>query len=105
LQGPYVYALYKSYSFTVSEIALLFVAGFLSSALFGTAIGSIADTLGRKKLSLAFSVIYSLSCITKLSPTFYILMIGRILGGISTSLLFSVFEAWMVSEHQRRGET
>ncbi|CAG8631893.1 7871_t:CDS:2, partial [Cetraspora pellucida] len=27
----------------------------------------------------------------------------RILGGISTSLLFSVFEAWMVNEHFSRG--
>lgn len=30
-----------------------------------------------------------------------VLMIGRILGGLSTSLLFSAFESWMVSEHRR----
>jgi len=30
-------------------------------------------------------------------------MVGRITGGIATSLLFSVFEAWLVSEHNRRG--
>jgi hypothetical protein len=30
-------------------------------------------------------------------------MIGRITGGIATSLLFSVFEAWMVSEFYSRG--
>jgi MFS transporter, MFS domain-containing protein family, molybdate-anion transporter len=28
----------------------------------------------------------------------------RILSGISTSLLFSVFESWMVSEHYSRGK-
>jgi len=28
--------------------------------------------------------------------------LGRILGGISTSLLFSVFDSWLVSESQRR---
>ena len=28
---------------------------------------------------------------------------GRLLSGIATSLLFSVFEAWMVSEHHKRG--
>ena len=29
--------------------------------------------------------------------------IGRVLGGVSTSLLFSAFESWMVTEHRRRG--
>ncbi|CAG8481245.1 15665_t:CDS:2 [Gigaspora rosea] len=70
LQGPYIYAIYKSYGFELNEIAILFVTGFLSSGIFGTIIGSAADKL--------------------------------ILGGISTSLLFSVFEAWMVSEHFSR---
>jgi hypothetical protein len=31
------------------------------------------------------------------------LLVGRILGGLSTSLLFSAFETWMVTEHRRRG--
>ena len=30
-------------------------------------------------------------------------MLGRFLSGIATSLLFSVFEAWMVKEHNSRG--
>jgi hypothetical protein len=30
---------------------------------------------------------------------FGILMIGRLLGGIATSLLFSVFEAWLIRAH------
>ncbi|KAJ6387610.1 hypothetical protein OIU78_017346 [Salix suchowensis] len=30
-------------------------------------------------------------------------MIGRILGGIATSLLFSSFESWLVAEHNKRG--
>merc|ERR1719424_2230069 len=35
--------------------------------------------------------------------SFPILTLGRVLGGISTSLLFSVFDSWLVSESQRRG--
>lgn len=31
------------------------------------------------------------------------LLFGRVLGGLSTSLLFTAFESWMVSEHRRRG--
>lgn len=45
LQGPYVYALYESYGFVKEDIGLLFVAGFLSSAIFGTFVGSLADKL------------------------------------------------------------
>ncbi|KAH7424931.1 hypothetical protein KP509_11G032000 [Ceratopteris richardii] len=30
-------------------------------------------------------------------------MVGRILGGIATSLLFSAFESWLVAEHFKRG--
>jgi MFS family permease len=30
-------------------------------------------------------------------------MLGRFLSGVSTSLLFSVFEAWMVCEHNKQG--
>ncbi|GMF11731.1 unnamed protein product [Phytophthora lilii] len=32
-----------------------------------------------------------------------VLLAGRVLGGISTSLLFSAFESWMVTEHRARG--
>ena len=41
--------------------------------------------------------------LTRLAPTdfkdFYILLIGRLLGGIATSLLFSIFEAWLIRAH------
>ena len=41
--------------------------------------------------------------VTKLFNNFWILACGRFLCGIATSLLFSTFEAWMVSEHTARG--
>ena len=34
-------------------------------------------------------------------PNMTVLFIGRIMGGISTNLLFSAFESWMVSEHRK----
>eukprot|EP00968_Pinguiococcus_pyrenoidosus_P002632 scaffold146_cov265-Pinguiococcus_pyrenoidosus.AAC.29 len=72
LQGPYVYKLYHDYGYDQGDIGLLFVAGiplsamiqaqrqdthvrtsfcagFLSSAIFGTIAGGMADVLGRKK--------------------------------------------------------
>ncbi len=43
LQGPYVYAVYKSHGFDLNQQAILFVTGFLSSGIFGTIVGSAAD--------------------------------------------------------------
>lgn len=43
LQGPHVYALYESYGMTPEQIDILFVAGFGSSMIVGTVVGSFAD--------------------------------------------------------------
>ena len=75
------------------------MVGFSSSAIFGTIVGSLADKFGRKRGCQLFCILYGLSCFTKLVPTFQSAILGRILGGISTSLLFSVFESWMVTTH------
>lgn len=103
LQGPYVYYLYSTYGFGKGDIGRLFIAGFGSSMLFGTIVGSLADKQGRKRACITYCITYILSCITKHSPEYKILMIGRILGGIATSLLFSAFESWLVAEHFKRG--
>lgn len=103
LQGPYIYELYVSYGFREQQIAEFFVCGFASSMIFGTFIGGLADSIGRKKTCLLYSITYSMACITKLFPHYWCLMFGRFLSGVSTSLLFSVFESWMVCEHGKRG--
>jgi predicted MFS family arabinose efflux permease len=58
---------------------------------------------GRRTAGLAYVVTYSLSCCTKHSPNFWVLMVGRVLGGIATSLLYSAFESWLVAEHFKHG--
>lgn len=103
LQGPYVYALYTHYGYNISQIGVLFIVGFGSSLLFGTIVGSMADKYGRKRLCCMFGVLYSISCLTKHSGQYRILLLGRLLGGISTSILFSSFESWLVHEHHALG--
>jgi len=103
LQGPYVYALYSSYGFAKNDIAVLFVGGFGASMVFGTFVGAAADRLGRRKLCLLYCLLYAASCATKHGKDYWVLMLGRILGGVATSLLFSSFESWMVCEHNARG--
>ncbi|VDM80360.1 unnamed protein product [Strongylus vulgaris] len=119
LQGPHVYALYESYGMSKHQIEVLFIAGFGSSLLFGTVIGSFADKLcvfkfvqlssaaifgiGRRNNCLIYGILYGLACVTKHFGIMEVLMIGRFLGGISTSILFSAFESWLVYEHNKRG--
>ena len=65
LQGPYVYALYDAYGYSQHEIAVLFVAGFGSSMVFGSFVGGMADQGGRRRFVIIFAIIYALSCMTK----------------------------------------
>mmetsp|Transcript_21522 Transcript_21522/g.57637 ORF Transcript_21522/g.57637 Transcript_21522/m.57637 type:complete len:491 (-) Transcript_21522:187-1659(-) len=98
LQGPYVYALYDAYGFSHRGISQLFVAGFGASMVFGTFVGSITDTIGRKKGCQLYCLLYIASCMTKHFSHYWVLMVGRVTGGIATSLLFSGFESWLVAE-------
>jgi MFS family permease len=93
--------LYAQNGYDKSTIALLFTVGFATSATFGTFIGSSADQYGRKKLAVLFGVLYSLSCVTKHFTDFRIAVAGRVLSGVSTSILHSAFESWMVSAHHQ----
>lgn len=70
LQGPYVYALYADYGYSQHSIAILFVAGFGSSMIFGSFIGGMADWGGRRAFVVVFALVYAYSCFTKRKLTF-----------------------------------
>lgn len=102
MQGALVYALYAHYGFTREQNAQLFIAGFGSSLVFGTWAGPLADKYGRRFCCLMYGISYTLSCATKHSRDFNVLLVGRLLGGFATSILWSAFESWMISEHKSR---
>lgn len=109
LQGPYFYEVYASKVIngaqaSMSLVSRLFLTGFASTAVFGPSIGRAADAYGRKKATLAFSLIYALGALSTKSVTLQVLFLGRILSGIGTSLLFSAPESWLVGEAQRSGD-
>ncbi|GBE88863.1 hypothetical protein BKA93DRAFT_497710 [Sparassis latifolia] len=98
LQGPYIYSLYKEqYAFPERMVALLFVTGFTSAGLIAPLVGVWADQHGRKRLCLTFCITYTLACICIQLPYLPVLLAGRVLGGISTSILYSAFETWLIS--------
>uniref|UniRef100_A0A3Q3GZF7 Molybdate-anion transporter n=1 Tax=Kryptolebias marmoratus TaxID=37003 RepID=A0A3Q3GZF7_KRYMA len=99
LQGPYLYKLYRHYSFLESQIAILYVCGLASCVLFAPFSGWLHQVLGRRRTCLLFCFSYSACCLTKLSRDYFVLIVGRVLGGLSTSLLATTFEAWYVHRH------
>ena len=106
MQGPYFYEVYasKKYDdgtpFSAMTIAILFLCGFISSGICGTFVGTLVDRFGRKKGCVAFCVIYSLSAMSTRSNSLFVLVMGRVLGGIATSLLESAPESWFVRQHE-----
>lgn len=106
LQGPYFYEVYASkiingVAVSSAGVARLFLTGFGSTALFGAIVGGLVDSLGRKRGSLMFALMYAVSALSTRGNTLPLLFAGRVAGGIGTSLLFSAPEAWLVSEHQK----
>lgn len=98
LQGPYIYSLYKEqYALPERLVAVLFVTGFMSAGLAAPLIGVWADQHGRRKLCLTFCITYTLACILIQLPYLPVLLLGRVLGGFSTSILYSAFESWLIS--------
>jgi MFS transporter, MFS domain-containing protein family, molybdate-anion transporter len=109
LQGPYFYEVYASKVFngvqaSMGLVSKLFLTGFASTALFGPLVGRAADVYGRKRGTLAFCLIYALGAASTKSPLLSILLMGRVLSGIGTSLLFSAPESWLVGESQKSGD-
>ena len=106
LQGPYFYQVYASKTSTIAcsgstdaaWVSRLFLTGFASTAIFGPIVGRACDAYGRKAGTVAFALLYAASALSTRSNILGVLLVGRILGGIGTSLLFSAPESWLVGE-------
>ncbi|KXH35742.1 major facilitator superfamily transporter [Colletotrichum nymphaeae SA-01] len=104
LQGPHIYAIYR-YEKNIPErvVAALYAAGFVSGAISASFAGELADRYGRRLACLTYCATYILTCLTMLTDNLFILFLGRFAGGVSTTLLYSVFEAWLITEYNQRG--
>ena len=105
LQGTHMYTLYTKYQQENAAVSVgaLFFTGFLAAGLLGTFTGPFVDRYGRKRACLVYVALELLINSLEHFNSMSLLLVGRVLGGVSTSLLFSAFEAWMVTEHRRRG--
>ena len=106
MQGTHMYTLYSSYAKEEGSnvaVGTLFFTGFVAAAVFGTPTGPFVDRYGRKRACLVYIALELTINFLEHFNHMGLLLVGRVLGGISTSLLFSAFEAWMVTEHRIRG--
>ena len=100
MQGTHMYTLYMSYGVNISA---LFLTGFLSGGIFAPFLGSFVDKFGRKRSCIVYCLLEIAINVMEGYEDFTILLLGRVMGGISTNLLFSAFESWMTTEHRRHG--
>ena len=105
LQGTHMYTLYSKYAVTNPSVSVgsLFFTGFMAAGLLGTFTGPLVDKYGRKRACLVYVALELVINTLEHLNSMPLLLLGRVLGGVSTSLLFSAFEAWMVTEHRARG--
>ena len=103
MQGPYIYTLYKDQKDNPeSVVAALITTGFVTAGITASFVGSLADRHGRKLACLCYCISYSISCLSVLSDDIVVLFVGRAFGGLSTTLQYTVFETWMISEYHKR---
>lgn len=100
MQGTHMYTLYLSYGVNISA---LFLTGFLSGAVFAPFLGSFVDKFGRKRSCIVYCLLEIVINVLEHYDNFPILLFGRVLGGVSTNLLFSSFESWMTTQHRHLG--
>lgn len=98
-----MYTLYKhEKDLPESTVASLFTVGFVVAGITASFVGSLADQHGRRAACLVYCVTYGMSCLSVLSNDLVVLFAGRALGGLSTTLQYSVFETWMIAEYHKR---
>lgn len=99
LQGTHLYVLYESYGYSVAS---LYSLGFLSGALTAPFTGPVVDYIGRKNSALLYCVLEIFINTLELYDNLGGLITSRMIGGITTNLLFTVFESWFITEHRKR---
>lgn len=106
LQGAHLSPLYRdTHKVPPTLVPLLFMTGFLASAVSGYFVGRWADLCGRRRACLGFCAVYFGACLLTAGVIPGLeggglglgsLVLGRVLGGVGTGLLFVGFESWVV---------
>lgn len=100
LVGTHLYVLYEGYGYSVAS---LYCLGFVTGAVTSPVTGAMVDTIGRKKAAILYCALEIFINWLEQYPNIVGLIASRMIGGITTNLLSSVFETWVDTEYRRRG--
>ena len=106
LSGPYLYThLRDDEALPESVIIALYATAYTAAAVSATVTGFLADRYGRRRAGIAQCAIHSLACLTVIfgRDCLPVLFVGRVLAGTALTMLWTVFESWMVTEWNARG--
>ena len=78
------------------------MTAYIAAAAAALVTGFLADRYGRRLACLVFCVVHTVSCFSVLSDNRAVLFAGRALSGVALTLLWTVFESWMVTEYNVR---
>mmetsp|Transcript_7636 Transcript_7636/g.18714 ORF Transcript_7636/g.18714 Transcript_7636/m.18714 type:complete len:646 (+) Transcript_7636:192-2129(+) len=99
LQGTHLYVLYEGYGFNVAS---LYALGFITGAITTPITGPLIDRFGRKRSAMLYCALEMWINLLEQYPFLSGLLISRMVGGITTNLLSSVFETWLDTEFRNR---
>ena len=102
IQGGFLYALYAEYGYSMRHIGFIFVIGYASAMTVGTYVSALGDTGGHKRNCILYGVLYAASCMLCNFASLEALLVGRLLGGIAYSILYTSFESWLIAEADAR---
>ena len=98
--GTHLYVLYEGYGYSVAS---LYCLGFITGAVTTPLTGPLVDKFGRKKAALLYCFLEVGINMLEQYPFLTGLIASRMVGGITTNLLSSVFETWLDTEYRARG--
>ena len=102
IQGGFLYALYAEYGYSQRDIGLIFVAGYASAMTLGTYVSALGDIGGHRRNCVVYGVLYAASCVLCNCASLGLLLLGRVLGGVAYSILYTSFESWLIAEAEAR---
>ncbi len=99
-----MYSLFRTEK-TLDEatVAALYSSTYVAAAVSALFAGHLTDRFGRRRACLAFCGIHSLAAVSVCFDELPILILGRVLGGVALTLLWTAFESWLIAEYNERG--
>jgi MFS family permease len=95
-KSPYTFMLFSTYhKFTIGEIGILYMIDAVVSLFAGPFIGIVADTFGRKFVSMFYPATTVLTLVMRMTGNIPAAYIAQIFTGLAGGILSTTYESWL----------